>query len=119
MHTFGSRLKNLRISKNLTQEQLTNEILKAFNYPLTATSLSLYENDKRVPPAELIIFLSKFFNCSTDYLLGIQDNSSEPEENIDDLKYLIINKFVSILNRVDIDTVGTLINWLDDLNKII
>ncbi len=64
METFAERLKELRKEKNLSQTQLA----KATG--LSHTAIVYYETAKRIPNANAIIILAKFFNVTTDYLLG-------------------------------------------------
>lgn len=74
MATFQERLKSLRLEKSLTLEELANIL------GTTKTTLSRYENNKRTPDSEFIRLASRFFNVSTDYLLGETDTKNyEPE----------------------------------------
>ena len=61
------RIRDLREDMDLTQDQLV-EILK-----MHKTTYTNYEQGKREPPFELIIKLAKFYNVSTDYILGVKD----------------------------------------------
>ncbi len=67
MYKFSERLKELRIEKNLSQRDLA----KATN--LSQTAIVFWENNKRIPRADAVIILAKFFNVSTDYILGLED----------------------------------------------
>ena len=64
MNIFIERLKELRIEKGLTQVQLS----KATG--LSQSGIALWEAGQRVPGADVIIILARFFGVSTDYLLG-------------------------------------------------
>ena len=64
---IGQKIKELRIEFNLSQEKLA----KAIN--VHPSAVSLWESEKTEPKASYIISLSKFFNVSSDYLLGISD----------------------------------------------
>ena len=66
-NVFKERLKELRIENNLSQEKLA----KASG--LTQPAITMWENGTRTPNMESIILLAKFFNVSSDYLLGIKD----------------------------------------------
>lgn len=66
MQTFGQRLKELRLEKNLTQPELA-KILGVSN-----GMISFWENDKYEPTATNIANVAKFFNVSTDFLLGLE-----------------------------------------------
>lgn len=61
---IGRRIKELRTEKGLTQQELA-EILN-----VSSMSISFYENEQRKPDSEFIIACSRFFDVSTDYLLG-------------------------------------------------
>ncbi len=65
-------IKNLRENKDLTQKEVA-EILN-----VSQTTYSRYENGKLNIPSTTLIRLSKFYNISVDYLLGIEkDNKSK------------------------------------------
>ncbi|MBO5889204.1 MAG: helix-turn-helix transcriptional regulator, partial [Clostridia bacterium] len=61
---FKDRLKELRISKNLSQMQLANKT------GISQSAIAKWELGKTEPTATAIITLAKFFNESSDYLLG-------------------------------------------------
>jgi len=62
-NTFGTRLKALRISKRLTQENFANLFF------LNKSSISKYEKDKNLPENQLLIKIADYFEVSVDYLL--------------------------------------------------
>lgn len=62
-----NRFKELRIKKGLTQQNLA-DLLK-----IDRTSISKYENGKQLPEIEILKDMAKFFNVTTDYLLGRSD----------------------------------------------
>lgn len=64
---FGSRLKQLREEKNLTQEQLGKEL------NITKHTISKYENNVREPEYYHLIKIASFLQVSIDYLLGKTD----------------------------------------------
>lgn len=64
---FKNRLKELRIMNNLSQMQLS---LKT---GLSQSAIAKWELGKTEPTATAIITLAKFFNETTDYLLGLDD----------------------------------------------
>ena len=61
---IGRRIKELRTENGLTQQELA----KILN--VSSMSISFYENEQRKPDSEFIIECSRFFDVSTDYLLG-------------------------------------------------
>ena len=64
---FKNRLKDLRTANNLSQMQL------AMKTGLSQSAIAKWELGKTEPTASAIIALAKFFNESTDYLLGLED----------------------------------------------
>ena len=66
---LGKRIKELRRDNNLTQAQLA-EILQ-----VTRSAVALWETDKTDPDIKNIITIVKYFNVTSDYLLGLEDES--------------------------------------------
>lgn len=67
MEKFYARLKELRSEKGLTQAQLAKET------GLSRSAIGFWENGERIPLASVIIVLAKYFDVTTDYLLGVTD----------------------------------------------
>lgn len=87
---FAKRFKELRIGSGYTQQQIANLL------NVTRACICYWETGNRVPDYLNLIELARFFNVSTDYLLGLSDNKidifCEKERNTSD--YLDI----SVLN---------------------
>lgn len=62
------RIRNLREDHDLTQKQVA-QILNC-----SQQVYSNYELGQRDIPTDILIKISKFYNVSTDYILGISDN---------------------------------------------
>ena len=73
MSDFGSRLRHLRIEKQMTQEELGKILGKSKN------NISQYETNKRQADDETKKQLANFFNVSIDYLLGRSDIKNPDE----------------------------------------
>lgn len=82
-----SKIKTLRNSKNLTQEQLAKRLW------LSKASISAYESGTKYPSLEIIIKMARIFNVSTDYLLGID------KRQVIDVTYLSENQ-INIINNL-------------------
>ncbi len=89
IETFGSRLKQLRSSKNLRQEQLGRLV------GVNKTAIHYYENDMRQPPYETLIRLASIFNVTTDYLLGCE------KKNVIDVSGLTTSEMTLVRSLVD------------------
>ena len=60
-------LKEIRIKRNLTQQQVAEHI------GCSAVAYSRYENGTRQPSIEALLRLADLFNVTVDYLLGRQN----------------------------------------------
>lgn len=67
MSNFSHRLKELRLEKNLSIQSLAKEL------KVTDRAIQRWEKEERVPNADTIILIAKYFEVSTDFLLGIID----------------------------------------------
>ncbi len=66
--TFGQRLKEVRYDKKITQIALAEKL------NVDKSTIAKYETDKIEPSISMLIELAKFFDVSTDYLLGLTDD---------------------------------------------
>ena len=64
---YTERMRNLREDKDLSQQQIANEL------GIAQTTYSQYELGKRQLPIEYLKTLCKFYNVSADYMLGLSD----------------------------------------------
>jgi len=67
METIGYRLRELRNEKELSAKAL-GKIMQ-----VTDTTIIRWENNQRGIANEYLIKLAKFFEVTTDYLLGLTD----------------------------------------------
>ncbi len=65
---YYHRLRDLREDKDLVQKEIA-ALLK-----IDQRVYSNYETGKREIPTRFIVTLAKFYNTSTDYILGLTDN---------------------------------------------
>lgn len=86
MKVFGERLKQLRINRNMTQD----EFGLIFEPPLAQSTVGTYERGVRQPSLENLVVIANYFKVSTDYLLGITDEiatiNTYKEENPRELR---------------------------------
>lgn len=67
MNKFAERLKELREEKNFSQSELARQL------HISVACINRWENNLRIPNIESIIALCKFFSCTADYLIGLED----------------------------------------------
>lgn len=82
-------LKKLREARNITQLKLSMDL------NVSQELISRYEVGSSFPQPNMIIKIAQYFNCSTDYLLGLTDITTP-------IKYLAQNnnvKNADILNK--------------------
>ena len=64
---FKDKLKELRVAHNLSQMQLS------IKTGISQSAIAKWELGKTEPTASAIITLAKFFEETTDYILGLDD----------------------------------------------
>ena len=67
LEIFARRVKELRTERQLSQTELGTIL------GLTHKSISTIESGLRTTTLEKLILLAKYFEVSTDYLLGLRD----------------------------------------------
>ncbi len=68
LEIFARRVKELRTERQLSQTELGTIL------GLTHKSISTIESGLRTTTLEKLILLAKYFEVSTDYLLGLRDD---------------------------------------------
>lgn len=69
MNQFAKRLKYLRIERNLTQRELADLLF------LERSTIAGYETKNKEPDLNTVIKIATILEVSTDYLLGLSDQS--------------------------------------------
>ena len=104
LNTFGERFKSIRLSKELTQEQIANEFKRRYGYAFTKTTISQYENNKRVPEMNAIRNFVEYFNVSLDYLLcndiHVIKELGQKYNMINDSKFIELEKIVILIKKL-------------------
>ncbi|MCM1158322.1 MAG: helix-turn-helix domain-containing protein [Bacteroidales bacterium] len=78
---IGDKIKSLRKSFHITQEELANSI------GISRQTITGYERKISQPDIEILKRLASFFSVSTDYLLGLDELQNENEEFFNKLTY--------------------------------
>ena len=85
---LSKRIYQLRVSFGWTQVQLAQKL------GITKQTVSNWENDNIQPSIDMLVKLSKIFNVSTDYLLGLTPTNSI---NVDGLPTKFVSHIVQII----------------------
>lgn len=113
MENIKNKIKELRISKNLTQQQLADEL------HVTKQAISKWEKGKSVPDIASVELISSFFGVSVDYLINdsIEVAKSEtttiiPSKHLSKLNITLISLLALLLAAVVAlsITLGVLLN---------
>ena len=75
---IDQKIKTLREKKGITQSELANQL------GITRSGVNAWEMGISTPSTQYIIILAKFFNVSTDYLLGLSDTATISVEGLSD-----------------------------------
>lgn len=67
MEGFKERLKYLRLEKEKSQKEVAHDT------GFVQSAIAYWESGQRVPNALAVIALAKYFDVTTDYLLGLED----------------------------------------------
>lgn len=70
MDSYFPRLRDLREDRDLSQQQIAD--LLGMKQP----QYSRYERGLRDIPTDVLIRLAKYYNTSTDYILGLTNDSA-------------------------------------------
>lgn len=103
-------LRNLRIlrtKKNISQIKLSTEI------EISQELVSQYELGKSLPSIENLVKIADYFNCSTDYLLGLtNDFSKKSDLKKDDLEVTELIQNYSDLSLKNREKLKSYLNYL-------
>lgn len=74
--TKGQRIAELRKQKRISQSELSKAI------HVSPSTIGMWETDQRAIKDNDLVALAKYFNVTTDYLLGKSETkSAEPNDN--------------------------------------
>lgn len=84
MYDFPERLKYLRSKMGYTQADLAKKL------SLTRASVNAWEMGLSAPSTPFLVELSRLFNVTTDYLLGLDDCITIRTENLTDREISVV-----------------------------
>lgn len=85
---YGNKLKKLRINKGMSQEKL------AAVFHVLKSSISMYENNVRMPSLELALEIATYFGVGVDYMLGYIPTNNDEFQMVESLRKLFIKEGV-------------------------
>lgn len=90
---FGTVLKKLRQSHNLTQKEL------GFYTGLSKAAISKYENGVGYPSFDILIRFADYFGVTTDYLLNVTKGKTIDVSNLNDTQIETVQRVIAEFNR--------------------
>lgn len=109
--SFAAILRELRKSRDLSQ----GDLAKALSVHQTA--VSQWETGRTMPDIDTITQVAKYFNVSTDYLLG-RDNDTKPSEansakkDIDDIRFALFGDVAAEITDEDMEDVRLVVELI-------
>lgn len=91
---FSTRVKELREKASLSMDQLATQL------GVTKSRVNMWENNGTVPRMNVLVDLAKFFNVSTDYLLGNDDTKNV---SVDNAKLSSLQRNLGKLNEAELE----------------
>lgn len=92
---LGSKLKQLRREKGLTQQQLADKL------GLTKGSISAYETSAKYPSIDVLRQMAIVLDTSADFLLGLSDERAFNLNFLTDEQIHIINSLIAEFNGLN------------------
>ena len=95
---FGSILRRLRQSRNLTQAELGK------NVRLSKAVVSKYELGLGYPTFDVLIRIADFFGVSTDYLLGVSKGKTIDVSDLSDSQIATLHHIIVEFSKTNKST---------------
>ena len=67
MSKLSIRIKELREEKSVSVKEMAKDLY------VSGRTIQRWEKEERIPNADTVIMLAKYFKVSSDYLLGLED----------------------------------------------
>lgn len=93
MVDFSQRLKRVRIDRHMTQAQVAKKI------GVTASMVSSYETDIRLPSYDVMIRIADLFGVSVDYLLGRDNKRLVDLSHLTDEEAAVVCGMIGVLEQ--------------------
>ena len=112
MFDFGSRIQQLRINHNMSQEDLGKRINRS------KSVVWGYENNVRIPPLDVLVNIAIIFNVSLDYLVGIDKNEMVSINGLNDVQKKLVHSLINELQSKSMNCLGLTSSQQEILNQI-
>jgi transcriptional regulator with XRE-family HTH domain len=106
---FKDSMKFLRKEKNLSFADIASIVGKS------EAAVRAWEYGRAKPEADMLISLTQYFNCSSDFLLGLSEYRSESEKQE---RAELLAEFESSMRENDPETLTFLYEFISKLNNL-
>ena len=93
MVDFSQRLRKVRLDNHMTQAQVAKKI------GVTASMVSSYETDIRLPSYDVLIHIADLFGVSVDYLLGREEKRTLDISSLTDEEAALVSGITNVFKR--------------------
>ena len=93
MVDFSQRLMKVRLDNHMTQAQVAKKI------GVTASMVSSYETDIRLPSYDVLIRIADLFGVSVDYLLGREEKRTLDISSLTDEEAALVSGITNVFKR--------------------
>ena len=93
MVEFSQRLKQLRKAKHMTQGQVADRV------GVTASMISSYEVDIRLPSYDVLIKIARLFGVTIDYLLCLENRRFIDISTLSEEESAVVSDMVNLLQK--------------------
>lgn len=90
---FGIKLKALRKSQKLTQQQLADRI------GVAKSVVSYYESGDRYPSYDVLVKIARIFHTTTDYLLDVAKDNTIDVTGLSDEDIAVVRTVAEALKQ--------------------
>ncbi len=112
MFDFGNRIQQLRVSHNMSQEDLGRKLHRS------KSVVCGYENNVRIPPLDVLVNIATIFNVSLDYLVGIDKNEMVSINGLNNAQKKLVYSLVSELQSKSTSHLGLTNAQQEIINRI-
>ena len=89
-YNFGQRLKQIRLSRGISQAALANKI------NVSKETIYRYENNIKEPSLQTVVRLAQFFETSVDALVGMNDRAYLDVSHLSERQRNALEEFLKI-----------------------
>lgn len=113
MSLLGKRIKHLREKNNYSQKRVADAL------GISNVQLSRYESGDRKPDPDTIVAIAKYYDVSTDYLLGKTENEKKEVDDEKEMKEFFSNPRLNVFFKEMADSPEEQLEELQEFWEII